>query len=81
MKVNYSSKEIGEIELHHNGAGLRFRSVIPKLDMDSPVPEESLCIDFHDLSEVDNLISVLETFKKNCLRSWGYFSQSRNKGR
>lgn len=74
MKVNYSSKEINEIELHHNGAGLLFRSIIPELDMYRSTPKESLHIDFQDLSEVDSLIFVLETFKKNCLRSWGYFS-------
>lgn len=75
MKVNHSSKEINEIELHHNGAGLRFRSVIPESDMNSrSTPKESLLIDFHDLSEVDNLIFVLEMFKKNCLKSWEYYS-------
>ena len=75
MKVNYSNKEIDKMEFTHSGFGLRFLSQFSESALSNySTPRESLRIDFHDLSEVDNLISTLETFKTNCLKSWGYFS-------
>lgn len=79
MKLNYHNRNINLVEFKHNGCGIAMRQTVPYdsgLDYMSTTEGDTLHLEFSDLTEVDGLIHMLENFKKTCLGSWGYFTNT-----
>lgn len=70
MKLNHSIKDINEFNFKHHGCKITYGSEC------MPSEGDTLHIEFNDLSEVDELIHILENFKKTCLSSWEYFTNT-----
>lgn len=69
MKVVGNKEDVNRIELSHKGLNVSFNCVIKPLPYDYNIDiskPETIEIIFKDSYEIDNLIHILEKFKKEC---------------
>ncbi len=69
MKVVGNKKNVNQIKLAHKGLNVRFNCFmkpLPYCDNINISQPEIIEITFKDSYEIDNLIHILEKFKKEC---------------
>ena len=76
MKVVGNKENVNQIRLAHKGLNVRFNCFmkpLPYCDNINMSQPEIIEITFKDSYEIDNLIHILEKFKKECseyIREW-----------
>ena len=74
LKIIGSEENVNQITLTHKGLNVRFNCFIKPLPYDYNIDiskPEIIEITFKDSYEIDNLIHVLEKFKKECFEYIG----------
>lgn len=69
LKIIGSKENVNQITLAHKGLNVRFNCFIKPLPYDYNIDiskHETIEIIFKDSYEIDNLIDILEKFKKEC---------------